>query len=153
MKILTLVASTLLLLTPADAQSVAALKRELRAQESAARGDADALVELAAWCEEKGLISDRKRLLNNALKVDPEHERAHEMLGFVKFDGEWMTKAKAEAARRKAYEAEMKEKGYVEVDGVWVSKEEVDDAKKGIFFHEGERVSKADKLALDNFIS
>ena len=46
------------------------------------------------------------------------------MLGFVKYEGEWVTKAKAEMAIRKALEAEMKAKGMVEVDGVWVTKDE-----------------------------
>jgi hypothetical protein len=41
----------------------------------------------------------------------------------------------------------MKDKGYIEVDGVWVSKDEEKDAKRGIFKHEGERVTKVEKLA------
>src|SRR5690606_581559 len=56
--------------------------------------------------------------------------------------------SKAEALAKKAHEAAMKAKGFVEVDGVWVAEDEVDDAKRGIFRHDGERVSKAEKLAL-----
>ena len=148
MKILPLLIGSLIVAAPVAAQSVASLKRELREKESAARGDADALVEVALWAEEKGLVSDRRRILNNVLKLAPDHEKAHDLLGFVKFDGEWMTKSKAEALAKKAREAEMKEKGFVEVDGVWVAKDEVDDAKRGIYHHDGTRVSKAEKIAL-----
>lgn len=148
MKILTIAIALLFAAAPAvTAQSVAALKRELRQKEAAAKNDVEGLLDLAEWAKEKGLATDRRRLLNAVLKIDPENERAHEMLGFVKYDGEWVTKSKAEMLRRKALDEEMKAKGYVEVDGVWVSKEESDDAKKGIFWHDGQRVSKDEKLA------
>jgi hypothetical protein len=134
--------------TLAPAQSVAALKKELRAKEADAKKDVGAMLGIAEWAGEKGLVSDRRRILNAILKLDPENEKAHEMLGFVKYEGEWVTKAKAEMAIRKALEAEMKAKGMVEVDGVWVTKDEEKDAKAGIFRHEGELVSRADKVAL-----
>lgn len=149
MKILTLITALLIATAPAvTAQSVATLKKELRQKEVAAKKDVDALLDLADWAKDKGLVSDRRRILNAILKIDPENDRAHDMLGFVKYEGEWVTKSKAQMLHRKAVEAEMKEKGYVEVDGAWVSKDEEKDAKKGIFWHDGERVSKAEKQAL-----
>lgn len=148
MKILTFVTMLLIAAAPVTAQSVSALKKELREREAAAKGDVDALVDLADWARQKGLATDRHRILNAVLKLDPDNQRANEMLGLVRYDGKWMTKAKAELLQRKALDAEMKSKGYVEVDGVWVAEDEVADAKKGIFRHEGQRVSKEEKLAL-----
>lgn len=148
MKTLTSTLAVLFALTPvAQAQSVAALKKELRDREVAAKKDVDQLLDLADWAKEKGLVSDRRRILNDVLKIDPDNARAHDMLGFVQYDGEWVTKSKAEMLRRKALEDEMKAKGYVEIGGVWVSKDEEKDAKAGIFWHDGERVSKAEKTA------
>ncbi len=132
----------------ATAQSASALKRELRQMEKDAGKDVTALLEVAEWAKEKGLVADRRRILNDIIKQDPDNGPAHEALGFVKYEGEWMTKSKAEGLREKALAAEMKAKGLIEVDGVWVTKDEEADAKKGIFMHDGERVSKSDKLAL-----
>lgn len=137
----------LLLIAPLSAQSLAQLKKELKAKEDAAKSDVTALVECAAWAKEKGMVSDMRRILQSVLKADKDNAPANEMLGFVKWEGEWVTKAKADSLRKKKTEEEMKAKGFVLVGDVWVAKEEVDDAKKGVFWHDGEKVTKTEKAA------
>ncbi|MBI5852579.1 MAG: hypothetical protein HZB39_16320 [Planctomycetes bacterium] len=137
----------LVLLAPLSAQSLAQLKKELKVKEDAAKNNAPALVEAAAWAKEKGMLSDMRRILTAVLKVDKDNAAANEMLGFVKWEGEWITKAKADALRKKAIEEEMKAKGFVQVEDVWVAKDEAADAKKGVYWHEGEKVTKAEKVA------
>lgn len=131
------------------AQSAGAIKKELKLRESSIeKTDADARVELADWARGKGLVKDATRLLKAALKIDPDHAGANTAMGLVKFDGEWVTRAKAEVLQQKAHDASMKAKGMQKVDGVWVDKGKVSDAKKGVFWHDGEQVSKTDKISL-----
>ncbi len=143
-----LLLSFLLLAAGVAAQSPAQLKTELRQKETAAKQDADKLYDAGKWAEGKSLAADAKRIFQAVLKLKPDHEGANTALGNVQVDGKWMSAKDAAAAAKKAMEAEAKAKGMVEVDGIYVDKEQVADAKKGIFFHDGDRVSKAEKLAL-----
>ncbi len=132
----------------ATAQSPAKLKAELKTMEAAAKKDPEAWFAAARWAAEKGMAADAKRLYQQVLKLAPDHEGANAALGFEKVDGKWLPAKEAAAARKKAMAAEYAAKGFVEVDGVWVDKAEVDDAKRGVFRHEGETVTKEEKLAL-----
>lgn len=133
---------------PAQGKQDAALKKELRTKETAAKQDPDKLCDVAAWAVEKGLAADGKRLYEAVVKLSPDHARAHAALGHVQVDGAWVPKAEAEAAQGKALAAAMQAKGLVEVDGVWVKKEHVEDGKRGVFHHDGERVHRDDYLQL-----
>lgn len=144
---LTLLAASVLLAVPVHAQSRVQLKKDLKAKEAAAT-DVDGLMEVANWAKEKGLLTDYKRLLNKVLKQEPEHEGAMTGLGFVRYKDEWMLKSKVALLEKKEQEAAFAAQGLQKVDGVWVAKAEVADAKKGIFHHDGEKVSRAEKLAL-----
>lgn len=148
MKALACLVAGLSLALPLTAQSPAQLKQELRTKETAAKTDPDALAEVAKWAEEQGLAAEAKRIYQAILKVKPDHEAANRALGNEQVDGKWLPKKEAEAARKKAMEAEFKAKGLVDVGGVWVEKEHVADAKKGVFHHDGEKVTKEEKLAL-----
>ncbi len=147
MKTLPYLLMSLLLAAPAIAQSTSQLKRDLKQQEVIAEKDTAQLVELAKWAKEKGLINDYRRLLNKVIKLDPDNAEAYQLQGYVRYEGKWMRKSKVAVLKRKAVAAEMKAKGFVYVDGVWVTKDEVADAEKGIFHHEDELCSKADKVA------
>jgi hypothetical protein len=146
------VLSLALLIAPAFAQTAAQLTAELqkREKEAVAKKDADALFETGKWADSKALGKDAKRLYAAALKLKPDHAGANEALGNKLVEGKWLPAKEAEAALKKAMAAEMAAKGMVEVDGVWVDKEHVADAKKGVFHHDNERVTKADKLALQS---
>lgn len=135
-----------LLAVPAVSQSAAKLKQELKTKETAAKKDPEALFEVGKWATEKALVDDAKRLYQAVLKLKPDHAGANEALGNQLIDGKWIPAKEAEAIRKKAQAAEFAAKGYVEVSGVWVEKDKVDDAKKGIFHHDGDLVTK-DELA------
>ncbi|HEX6812583.1 MAG TPA: hypothetical protein VF384_13235 [Planctomycetota bacterium] len=136
-----------MLAVPAVAQTVN-LKQELRTKEASASKDPDALFQVAKWANEKGLVADAKRLYQAVLKLKPDHQDANLAVGNSLVEGKWLAPKEAEAARKKALAAEYSAKGFVEVSGVWVEKDKVDDAKRGVFHHEGERVTKEEKLAL-----
>lgn len=138
-----------LLAVPAISQGAAKLKQELKTKETAAKKDPDALFEVGKWATEKALVEDAKRLYQAVLKLKPDHAGANEALGNQLIDGKWVPAKEAEAMRKKAQAAEFAAKGYVEVSGVWVEKDKVEDAKKGIFHHAGELVTK-DELAAFN---
>jgi hypothetical protein len=139
-----------LLACPVFAQSTAELKKELRNIERTAAKDPEALFEAGKWAAEKSLDADAKRLFEKVLKAAPEHVGANEALGNELFDGKWLPAKEAEKLRQKAMAAEYAAKGFKEVDGVWVEPDQVDDAKRGVFHHDGESVTKEQKLALMN---
>lgn len=130
------------------AQSPAKLKAELQAMEKAAKKDPDELFKAAQFATEKGMAADAKRLTAAVLKLKADHEGANLASGNELVDGKWLAAKDAAAARKKLMAAEYSAKGYVEVSGVWVQKEEAADAKRGIFHHENELVTKGEKLAL-----
>ena len=130
---------------PATAQRPRSLKSQLRQMERAAKKDAAKLADVAKWAKVKGLERDVKRIAKAVLKLDDQNEIARNLLGFVRFDGEWMEADKAAELRRKKVADEMKAKGMVSVDGIWVKGDEVEDAKNGVFRHEDRPVTKAEK--------
>jgi hypothetical protein len=140
--------ATALLIAPILAQAPTQLKHELRVKETAAKKDADALFAAGKWASEKGLATEAKRIYQAVLKLKPEHEGANTALGNELFDGKWMPAKDAEVLRKKALAAEYTAKGFVEVSGVWVEKDKVADAKRGVFEHEGQAVTREEKIAL-----
>lgn len=138
----------LLALSPAWAQSAAQLKNELKAKETAAKKDPEKIFEAAQWAKEKALANDAKRLFESVLKVKPDHAGANEALGNQLIEGKWMAAKDADAMRKKALAAEYAAKGFVEVGGVWVEKDKAADAKRGVFWHDGQVVSKEELVAL-----
>jgi hypothetical protein len=134
--------------TPALAQSPAQLKTELKTKEAAAKKDPDALFEVGKWAADKALAADSKRIFQAVLKIKPDHAAANEALGNALVEGKWIPAKEAEALRKKAQAAEYAAKGMVDVGGVWVEKDKVEDAKRGVFHHDGQLVTKAELLAL-----
>jgi hypothetical protein len=145
---LTTLLATLLLTLPAAAQGSARIKQELRNKETAAKNDPDALFATGKWAYEQGLTADAKRIFAAVLKQDANHAGANEALGNVLVDGKWLKAKDAEELRKKSLAAEYAQKGFVDVGGVWVEPAHAADAKKGIFHHGGERVTREEKLAL-----
>ncbi len=133
---------------PLLAQSPAQLKSELKTKEAAAKKDPDALFAVGQWAGEKALAADAKRIYQAVLKLSPEHAGANEALGNALVEGKWLPAKEAEALRKKAMAAEYAAKGFVEVNGVWVEKDKADDAKRGVFHHDGQVVTKDEIVAL-----
>ena len=77
--------------------------------------DADSQVDLALWCEARGMSAEKARHLARAILLDPDHARARGLLGFVKHEGRWMrpddvTRAVDESAESRALLAEYLER-------------------------------------------
>ena len=86
------------------ADPLADARRELAKRRAAlALKDAAGLFELALWCKAKGLKAEAVGLARASLAADAESDcaaRAHQFLGHVEYEGEWMPQA--EALRRRA---------------------------------------------------
>ena len=88
-----------------------------------AEGDASGHYELGQWClrQTPALRANAVREFRTALAIDPEHpqaSRALELQGYVKHEGEWLTKNQSMLA-----------KGFVRERGRWVKPGEVQEAR------------------------
>jgi len=69
---------------------------------------------IAEWCRENALVAERESHLNRILQLDPEHEEARRVLGFMRRNGRWIT-------RDQLYQRRC----YVEFEGQWRTVQEV----------------------------
>jgi hypothetical protein len=60
-----------------------------RAAEARAGHDPGALIELALWCEARGLDADRLNWLARAVLIDPKNARARGLMGLVGYGRRW----------------------------------------------------------------
>jgi hypothetical protein len=81
--------------------------------------DAAGRYALALWCKERGLGAEWRELLNETIKVDPDHVQARRDLGFVKDQGQWIQE---DDLRRKL--------GQEKVDGRWMPAAEAKRARR-----------------------
>ena len=139
-----------LLATPAVAQSKSKLKKELKTMEKAAKKDPDQLYEAGKWGKENGLTKEADKIFKRVLKFDENHAGANTALGNEEVDGVWMPAKQAKKLREKALQAEYSAKGFKRIDGIWVEPEKVKDARQGIFWHEGEKVTRDQKTSYQN---
>ncbi len=63
-----------------------------------AADSADAHFQLAAWCDEQGLVSERRLHLRRTLELNPDYAAARAALGFVRVGAVWVD-GRAGAAR------------------------------------------------------
>lgn len=90
---------------------------ELRARNVAATLDAH--WDLAEWCRQKHLTSQREAHLSKVLEFDPDHERARAALGHVWKEGAWVD-----------YDDYMLARGYVKHRGRYITQQELDLVEK-----------------------
>jgi len=57
--------------------------------------DAETRFALASWCRKNEMPDEAKELLNEVVRIDPEHKDAHVRLGHVKSNGQWVTAEEA----------------------------------------------------------
>lgn len=69
---------------------------------------AEAQWQMAEWCKEAGLLSERKRHLAEVIALDPDHEEARGALGYLRIGSKWMTQ-----------EEFFTSQGYVRSGGAW----------------------------------
>lgn len=102
---------------------------------------ADEFHDLGLWSESKKKNRDAKRCMNRAIELDPDHEAAHQWLGHVLHQGEWMTPkeraARIAEARTANDEAAQRAKGLVLHEGSWVTPEEKAHLEAGREFVDG----------------
>jgi hypothetical protein len=72
-------------------------------------GDPEPRYALAQWCKDKGLTGEQKEMLEEVLKLSPDHPAARRDLGYVKDGDQWITE---DAYRKKL--------GYEKVNGKWI---------------------------------
>ncbi|WP_197439801.1 HEAT repeat domain-containing protein [Calycomorphotria hydatis] len=73
----------------------------------------DELWALAEWCRERRLNEPRIETLNRLLALDADHERARSALGYLREDGEWLTRDEL-----------MSRRGFILHDGKYITPQE-----------------------------
>jgi hypothetical protein len=72
-------------------------------------GDPEPRYALAQWCKEKGLLAEQKQMLEDVIRLAPDHAQARRDLGYVKDGDQWITE---DDLRKKL--------GFEKVNGKWV---------------------------------
>lgn len=88
----------------------------------------DAQWQLAEWCRERNLVTDRKTHLDRILELDPDHAAARRGLGYRQIGGNWVTE-----------QDYMETQGYVKHKGRWRTTQEVE------LLEQAEQTDKAEK--------
>ena len=91
------------------------VQKQYDAEVLAAPNTADGHWQLAEWCKEAGLVTERKAHLQKVVDLDPEHERARAALGFGRVGDRWMT-----------MDDVMLSLGYVRAGGVWKTPQQLE---------------------------
>ncbi len=111
-------------------------------------GDVDALFSLYTWAKANGIKKTKTdAVLRDIIKINPNHEQARDLLGYVRYHDEWVTAKEKERREIEDQRKEMEAKGMVLLDGKWVTKEEKEKAeheKAGETLVEGVWVKKGD---------
>ncbi len=75
--------------------------------------------ELAEWCRQRSMLSQRRTHLQRIVELEPDHKAARSALGYVWKDGQWTT-----------HEEVMKSRGLQSFRGRWLTPEEIEIAKE-----------------------
>ena len=107
------------LAAPIASQSAAALKKQLKKKESAAKKDPEALFETGTWAKGVNLEKDALRIFKKVLKLSKDHAGANAEIGNELVGGKWWPAKVAKKKRAKALQAEYSAKGYKKIDDIW----------------------------------
>ncbi len=105
-------------LDAATVEKVQPVKPELAEYEKLRRKYPDTVegqLQLAAWCREHGLETQRKTHLERVIQIDPDQAEARRLLEYRLVKGQWMT-----------HDEEMADKGYVKFNGRWMPEPEAE---------------------------
>lgn len=75
--------------------------------------------DLAEWCRENNLPTQRNECLERVIALDPDHEKAHYGLGHTKHEGEWISRDEL-----------MESQGYVKYRGRYITPQELEILEK-----------------------
>ena len=103
--------------------------------------DAEGRWKLALEAKQRGVKKAHDELVEEVLRIDPDHAAANESKGRVKHGGKWMTPAERDRAAKEDEATAKAEQGLVEHEGRWVTPEERDALKKGLVLHDGRWMS------------
>src|SRR5690606_31241832 len=120
-------------------------KEEFKQRLDEAEGDAEKLFQVYIWAKGRNLDADAKRALREVVKIDPEHENARKLLGYVRYEDRWVSESEHERLTAEAQRQEMEAKGLVLHQGKWVTKEEKErqvNEAKGLVEIDGKWVDK-----------
>lgn len=121
--------------------------QEFKRRKTEAGKDAQKLFDLYLWCKQKDQDKNATTILREIIKVDPDHENARKLLGYVKHDGKWVTEKELEKIKVEEDRKEKEKAGLVEYKGQWVTKEEkekLEHEAAGEVLVDGEWVKKDD---------
>jgi hypothetical protein len=105
-------------LTPAQVTRVVVrtdVQKQYDAQLASLTNTAQAHWELAEWCKDAGLVSERKLHLQKVVELDTEHAQARAALGFGRVGDRWLT-----------MDDVMTGLGYVRAGGVWKTPQQLE---------------------------
>ena len=117
------------------AQSRQQASQDLRRMVTRAGKDPEALFLAASFAGEVGLETQAENIFNLVLQVEPQHAGANLALGFVLFNGEWVTPEKKDDLIAEELKEKYGDSGLVEFDRLWIEEAHVADAKNGLFHH------------------
>ncbi len=88
---------------------------EYESKSSEIENTVEAHLNLADWCSQNHLSSQRNQEMEKIIQLDPDHAKARAALGYTKRDGEWMTRDDV-----------MRKNGYIRYKGRYVSSAELE---------------------------
>jgi len=98
-----------------------------------AKGDVKKLWVLHNFCLTNNLKREDRKVLREILKLEPDHQEAHEAAGHIFFDEQWFTsKKKYEKYKAEKEEAEAKAKGWVRYNDEWADPADVEKLEAGL---------------------
>ena len=99
----------------------------------AAGKDPQKLWDLYVWCQDTEREKEAQSVLRRLIRAQPDHLKARELLGHLRYDGQWFTtEKKLEAYKAKEEERLAKERGYVQYKRRWVDPKDIPFLEKGL---------------------
>ena len=114
--------------------------------------DAEGRWRLAQEAKDLKLRKVFDELVDEVLRIDPQHAPANEVRGNVLLGGRWMRPADRDRLVAEAERAEKEQQGLVEFQGRWVTPEERDALERGLVFHDGRWMSEREAKAAQGFV-
>ena len=111
--------------------------------------DAAQMMKLVQWCYDNQLSSKAKKHLKEIISLDSNHAEARKLLGYVRYEGRWVTAKEKKKYEKEADRKKKEDAGLVEYNGEWIPKEDLDNIKKGLVRHEGKWVTAEEKERLE----
>ena len=123
-----LIVPVLLLLSVSclDAATVSSWSDYREAEKTLADDDAETRFAMALWQFRSKNQQEMERLLEEVIKLDPDHKQARRMLGHEQVDGKWLSGDELKIAQ-----------GLVQHKGEWVTKEAKEKLDQGLLEYKG----------------